>query len=527
MKRRYLILCFMMLGFAGVKAQPLTYKDVAPIFYNKCAMCHNPHGIAPMPLLNYTETFAYRSFIKIYILQGLMPPWPPDTTYHKFFNQRVLSYSEKNQIINWIDSGAQKGDTTLAPVAPVFTNAYQLHGTPDLVIKIPTFTSNANANDAYNCFVIPSGLTQDRIIRAYEIVPGNAAIVHHALVSIDTSGTAHSDVTGSCYSMPGSDVLLGGYAPGSNPVLYPTKAPLKLGFRLKANCNLVFQIHYPAGTGGQVDSTEIRIFFYPIGSTGIREMYSNTMLQNWSMFIPANTIQQYTAQYPASGGMPMDVSIYAAFPHQHKVGVSITNYAFSGVDTVPLIRINKWDFRWQGYYIYPSLVKIPTGYTMFSSHIYDNTTNNPNNPNSPPQNVTAGVNTTNEMLFDSYQYLPYVAGDDTINIANLLKGDTLLAVNNPAPPLTVATKAYPNPFTTEVHIGYTLNTAAMVTISVYNIYGEKVRSLVNHQRTMGAGYYESVWNGKSDNGSTLSPGVYIYVVNANKLVSTGRFVLIK
>lgn len=526
MKNFYRYLCLFLLCYSGINAQT-TYKDVAPIFYGKCSMCHNPHGIAPMPLLDYSETHTYSSFIRIYVSQGLMPPWPPDTTYHKFFNQRVLSLTEKNRIINWIDSGCAAGDTTLAPVAPVYNNSYQLHGTPDLIVKIPRFVSNARTSDAYNCFALPTGLTQDRYIRAYEIVPGNASIVHHALISEDTTGSAADDTLGGCYTMPGSDVLIGGYAPGSNPVLYPDKPALKIGFRLKAHCKIVFQVHYPMGTAGQVDSTEVRIFFYPVGTTGIREIYGSTMLQNWSMWLPKNYKTTETAQYPSSGGLPISLSMYACFPHQHKVGVSLVNYAYSGVDTIPLVRINNWDFRWQGYYIYPMLVKVPAGYTIFSSHLYDNTTNNPNNPFSPPQDITAGVATTNEMLFDSYQYLPYQAGDDTINIASLLKGDTLLAVNNPPPPLTVTTKAYPNPFTSEVRLGYTLNEAATVTINVYNMYGQKVKTLLSHQKTMGAGYYETTWNGTSDNGGQLAAGVYIYVINANKLTSTGRFVMLK
>lgn len=476
-----------------------------------------------MPLQNYTQTFAYRNFINLYVSQGLMPPWPPDTTYHAFFGERVLSAYQKNEIINWIDSGCAKGDTTLAPVAPIYNNDYQLHGTPDLVVKIPTFTSNAAANDAYNCFVVPTNLSQDRIIRAYEIVPGNPAIVHHALFSEDTSGAAANDLSGFCFTMPGSDVMIGGYAPGAGPVIYPGRAPLKIGFRLKAHSSIVFQIHYPAGTAGKVDSTQVRIYFYPVGTSGVREITTNTILQNWSMSIPANTVQTYGATFPVGG---QAYSLYATFPHQHKVGTSIVNYASNGIDTIPLVRVNNWDFRWQGYYTYPQLVKVPAGYTIYSSHVYDNTTNNPNNPNSPPQNIVAGPSTSNEMLFDSYQYLPYQPGDDTVNIANMLKGDTLLAINNhPAPSLT--TKAYPNPFTTLVHIGYTLNTPANVTINIYNMYGQKVRALVSRQRAMGAGYYENNWDGKSDNGSQLSPGVYFYVINAGQLTTTGRFVMIR
>lgn len=521
MKKLYVAIVLMAVSVFSIKAQT-TYKDVAPIFYSNCAKCHNPIGVGPMPLLTYSETFAYKSVIRSYISTNVMPPWPPDTAYHHFFNERVLNAYEKSEIINWIDSGATAGDTSLAPVAPTYTNDYQLHGTPDLVLKIPTFVSNATSVDAYDCFVVPTGLTQDRIIRAYEIVPGNPAIVHHALISMDTSGTATSDVSGGCYTMPGSDVGIGGYAPGAGPVIYPGKAPLKMGYRLKANCNIVFQIHYPAGTGGKTDSTQVRIFFYPVGTTGIREVSDKTILQNWKLVIPANTVQTFTA---TAGPYPIDISAYATFPHNHKVGVSMVNYAYKGTDTIPLIRINSWNFSWQGYYTYPMLVRIPAGYTIFSSHTFDNTTNNPNNPNNPPQLVIAGTSTSNEMLFDSYMYLPYQPGDDTININSLLAGDTLLAVNNIKEP-TISTKAYPNPFDNQVHIGYTLNTASSnIAIIIYNIYGAKIKTLTTHQRTIAPGYYESVWDGKGDNGNLMPTGVYIYTITANKLSCSGRLVI--
>ncbi|HTB06940.1 MAG TPA: FlgD immunoglobulin-like domain containing protein, partial [Bacteroidia bacterium] len=259
--------------------------------------------------------------------------------------------------------------------------------------------------------------------------------------------------------------------------------------------------------------------------TGIREIYTSTILQNWSMYIPANTIKTFTAQYPKSGGLPIAVSLYATFPHQHKVGVSIVNYAYSGIDTIPLVRINNWNFSWQGYYTYPMLVKVPVGYTIFSSHVYDNTTGNPNNPFSPPQNITAGTSTTNEMLFDSYQYLIYQPGDDTINITNLLSGDTLLAVQQHTAP-TLTTKAYPNPFDKQVHIGFTLSAASNnITIVIYNIYGAKVKTLVNNQRVMSSGYYESIWDGTNDSGAPLPSGVYIYSITANRLSTSGRLII--
>src|ERR1700757_3158499 len=98
MRKLYFIIALFGLSVNNVSAQT-TYKDVAPIFYKNCTVCHNPKGVEPMSLLNYSETFAYAKFIKTYVSQGLMPPWPPDTLYHKFFDQRTLTAYEKNTII--------------------------------------------------------------------------------------------------------------------------------------------------------------------------------------------------------------------------------------------------------------------------------------------------------------------------------------------------------------------------------------------------------------------------------------------
>src|SRR5687767_4061845 len=156
----------------SVSAQ-LEYKDEAGIFYNRCTYCHHANGGAPMPLMNYSETFPWTSNIQTQLSMNTMPPWPPDTTYTRLLHERIITSSEKAAILSWISTGAVMGDTTQAPAAPVYTQFY-LNGVPDLVLQIPTFASNATANsDAYNCFALPTGLTQDRVLRAFEIIPSD------------------------------------------------------------------------------------------------------------------------------------------------------------------------------------------------------------------------------------------------------------------------------------------------------------------------------------------------------------------
>jgi hypothetical protein len=519
MKKPLLFLALIFIACNAI-AQPF-YSDVAPIFYKNCTSCHNEFGHGAS-FMNYTLTSAYSLRIHDELTENGMPPWSPDSTYTRFVHERYISKAEKDKVLEWIANGSAKGDTTLAPKPPVYTK-YQISVTPDLELSIPTFTSNASTDDSYVCFSLPTGLTQDRIIRAFEIVAGNPSIVHHVIADVDTVGTTTDDLSGHCYTITG-DFSIGGFAPGAPPTIFPSKAPLKMGIRIKKGSKIVLQIHYPAGSAGEKDNTKIRLYFYPVGTTGIRPVYVSTPLQNWLLDIPANTVKTFTASYPPSGGLPVALSVFATFPHSHKLATSIVNYAYKTTDTIPLIRINQWDFDWQGYYTYRKLKKIPAGYKLFSSHVFDNTTNNPNNPTNPPVNVKAGTSTTDEMLFDSFQYLIYQAGDELINVDSLINIDpisTSIAEQTNAP---FKTYAYPNPFLNKVNIGYVLESASTVTIEIYSLYGGLVSKIEAGLQT--AGQHETTWDAKSNTGTGLANGTYLYVIKTSTQQSYGKLNLL-
>ncbi len=508
---------FFLAGISLSAPAQLVYKDVAGIFYNRCTSCHHPNGGAPFSMMNYSETAPWASLIQTDLNSGKMPPWPPDTAYTRFLHERIITAPEKSAILSWIASGAQAGDTTLAPAPPVYTSQYKLHGTPDLILKVPSFPSNGSGNDAYNCFSIPTGLTQDRYIRAFEVVPNNPALVHHVVIKVDSMGSTSSNTSGGCLSQPG-DYDLDVYAVGGAPTVFPGQAPLKCGIRIKAGSKLNLQVHYPPGTAGMIDSTQIRIFFYPVGSTGIRPVYVSTPLQNWNMFIFANTTPTYNAQWPSSGGLSTALSVFGAFPHGHLVSKVMLNYADNGTTTIPLIRINNWNFEWQGFYTFRNLVKLPVGYTLRAAHTFDNTTNNPNNPNNPPALVTAGEGTTDEMLFDSYQYLIYQTGDELIDIGNLLSTDTLLnppvSVNEPPVTAGASSFVFPNPFTqtTSLWIQGVDPGAQPAQLKVFDIMGNVVHT-------------QAVRSEKETLNLKLPSGIYLYTVEAGKISLIGEKIL--
>jgi|GEM_PF-4842724 len=84
---------------------------------------------------------------------------------------------------------------------------------------------------------------------------------------------------------------------------------------------------------------------------------------------------------------------------------------------------------------------------------------------------------------------------------------------------------YPNPFNPETRIGFALPRASFVTLDVFNILGKRIRVLVSQR--LSAGHKVIVWDGKNDNGSEVSSGMYLYRITAGEFVETKKMVLLK
>jgi hypothetical protein len=84
---------------------------------------------------------------------------------------------------------------------------------------------------------------------------------------------------------------------------------------------------------------------------------------------------------------------------------------------------------------------------------------------------------------------------------------------------------YPNPFNPSTTIKYQIAVDANVTLDVYNLAGQKIRTLVSNEQK--AGYYSVVWDGRNDAGQTVSSGLYLYRVHAGSFVATHKMLLIK
>ncbi|UCE06207.1 MAG: T9SS type A sorting domain-containing protein, partial [bacterium] len=84
---------------------------------------------------------------------------------------------------------------------------------------------------------------------------------------------------------------------------------------------------------------------------------------------------------------------------------------------------------------------------------------------------------------------------------------------------------YPNPFNPTTTIRFDLPVTGKVSIKIFNIKGELVRTLIEDQ--MNAGSHAIQWNSKDDSGQSLSSGVYFYKLSMNDFNATRKLLLIK
>jgi len=111
--------------------------------------------------------------------------------------------------------------------------------------------------------------------------------------------------------------------------------------------------------------------------------------------------------------------------------------------------------------------------------------------------------------------------DDCIEACFLASNDVI----NQLPHAFNLYNNYPNPFNPVTTLRYDLPEDALVNITIYDIMGRIVRTLINSQQN--AGFKSIQWNATNDAGSPLSAGLYLYKIQADNLVQTRKMVLLK
>jgi hypothetical protein len=113
----------------------------------------------------------------------------------------------------------------------------------------------------------------------------------------------------------------------------------------------------------------------------------------------------------------------------------------------------------------------------------------------------------------------YIAKIDTSTLTNISKPKI------ESPRHFLLSQNYPNPFNSVTHFSFSLTSKVQVRLEIYNILGQRVRTLVNKE--MPAGEYKVQWDGRNDVGKFLGSGAYFYRIGAGDYIKTRKMILLK
>jgi mono/diheme cytochrome c family protein len=459
----------------------VTYtKDISPIIYNNCTICHRPGEIGPFALTSFEEVRDEAYTILSVTRKGYMPPWMPNREFSKFklLGERGLTDQEIKTIAQWVEAGMPEGDPAIEAPMPKFAKGSAL-GNPDLTLRADEpYKIKGSNEDEYRVFVLPTGLSEDRDLVGVEFRPGNRAILHHALLAFDTTGQAREvdasdplvgyEVFGG-FGIPVSpQAQLPGYTPGAVPL----RLPKGVGIKLPAGADILMQTHYAPWPVRDSDQSGVNLFFAdePVerylktrqlmpfdlveedtlqppelnllerldvirelvdefgqngfggaGNSGdVAERLGDGFggrLEGWSLFkLPPDEVSRFHGLWKVEE----DISLISIYPHMHLLGKGWEIYAIDPEgNRENLLKIDSWDFNWQGDYPLPKYLKIDKGSTIHAIATYDNTAANPLNPRMPPQASGWGGKTTDEMYLLGFNYVDYREGDENTSLDNL------------------------------------------------------------------------------------------------------------
>lgn len=318
-----------------------------------------------------------------------------------------------------------------------------------------TPASQGTATDDYRCFLLDTGVPEDRFITGVRFVPDNAAVVHHAILyrvrpeQIAAAQQRDAEAEGqgwTCFGGPdlpavGGDGVrsldsapwLAAWAPGGREARYPEGT----GVFLEKGSSVILQVHYNLLAGDGPDSTSVRLRTVP-GDADLRPL--ETMLLPAPVELPClpdesgplcdreaaveDTIERFGGESlrtiwglqlicggdlvePRAGAtqscshrVTEPATVFASAGHMHLLGREISIVANAGTpDEKVLLDIDAWDFDNQGARPLAEPYDIGPGDTLTVTCTHDARLRSqlPALSGTEPRHITWGEGTTDEM----------------------------------------------------------------------------------------------------------------------------------
>jgi hypothetical protein len=401
------------LGLASVaraadtsSSTPTFSKDVAPILYSNCVVCHRPGEVAPMALITYQNVRPWARAIKNKVVAHEMPPWGASPASLKIANDRSLSRKDIETIVRWADGGVPKGDDKDLPAVPTFPAGGWAFGQPDAVIDLPIEVQVPPTGEfPQTSYFVKSPFPADVWLQKMQVRTSNPAIVHHATVFIRQmpEGTVLKDgrpVVDGVRSEGERDGLnlQAGLPPGSGPGIRLVSYVPGRGWeayadgvarRLPKGAYIEINMHYQPSGKPEKERAQFGIWFSKVPVH--YEMQNVSTLDRGTTMVDDKPLPTDRIPNIPPGVdnwkitnfkiFPEPATLYALSPHMHLRGKDmkfILTYPDGREQLV--LDVPKYDFNWQLYYELATPLKIPAGSKLTAIAHYDNSPKNKWNP---------------------------------------------------------------------------------------------------------------------------------------------------
>jgi hypothetical protein len=219
-------------------------EHIFPILRDRCARCHFSGGPTPMSLTTYQDAMPWAESIREQLVAQKMPPWYADPTGPAVKGGHTLSTRELDTIVTWATGGTPNGPMNNQTVPEVPPPAPWRAGPPDHLVKMPKpHELPAGAQEDEVTVTIPSGLTEEKWVKAVDLLPGDLSMVRDAIIAV------------------ANGPLLGLWVPGGDAI----SAPNGTAFKVPAGAVLSLKIHYKKSWQDEQnvksDQTTIGLYF--------------------------------------------------------------------------------------------------------------------------------------------------------------------------------------------------------------------------------------------------------------------------
>lgn len=384
------------------------YGDVEPLVQRSCSACHGPDGVAGVDLTDPGVAAARASAMAAYVSSGLMPPPAADPGCRPYVgsDRWNLSPEDVATFQAWAEAEAPLGDPASAPEAEVWAGGIE---DPDLVLSMPFSHVVAPDRDGneYFCMILDNPLTEPVWIAGLDVALGNAAVVHHMLLSVDLGGDA-----GAAYGaedpsqgfdcrdpiMEDDWLPVHAWAPGMETTWFPEG----VGVPLNPGDQIVLQMHYFSPDHNT--TPDLSSYKLKLTDAALRDV------EMWPIGPEGFTIPAGEPAHTEQGKLRNrwgDLTIYGTFPHMHLLGTGYRSWLADKDGAESCLTEGSYDFDHQAFYMYEEPVAWPQGSTFYGECTWDNSTSNSSQYNDPPQDVRWGEGTNEEMCY----FLMYASWD--------------------------------------------------------------------------------------------------------------------